>query len=157
MSGRIEVINSRKEETSKWSKNESMSFRESGVDIELDLQAKTLVYSFDEIELDELWVNGKPRYQKTFLITNILNDTSWHSFSHGIANIDEILDISGVISNTDGYTYPCMSYRVSTNKGITIQVGKTDIQYVQNWLEQPDKMYITIKYTKTTDLAKEAP
>lgn len=38
MSGRIEIINSRKEPTSKWSKNERFSLKESGVDIGKDSQ-----------------------------------------------------------------------------------------------------------------------
>lgn len=38
MSGRIEIINSRKEHTSKWSKNERFSLKESGVDIGKDSQ-----------------------------------------------------------------------------------------------------------------------
>lgn len=38
MSGRIEIINSRKELTNKWSKNERFSLKESGVDIGKDSQ-----------------------------------------------------------------------------------------------------------------------
>ena len=38
MSGRIETVNSRKDKTSKYSKNERFSVKESGVDIEKDSQ-----------------------------------------------------------------------------------------------------------------------
>ena len=38
MSGRIETFDSRKEPTSKWSKNESFAIKKSGVDIGEDIQ-----------------------------------------------------------------------------------------------------------------------
>lgn len=38
MSGRIEIVNSRKDKTSKYSKNERFSIKESGVDIGKDSQ-----------------------------------------------------------------------------------------------------------------------
>lgn len=38
MSGRIEMYDSEKEETSKWSKNEAFKVRSAGVDIEKDYQ-----------------------------------------------------------------------------------------------------------------------
>ena len=64
MSGRIEIINSRKEHTSKWSKNERFSLKESGVDIGKDSQGGgggTTDYNA---------LDNKPRINGTQLIGN---------------------------------------------------------------------------------------
>lgn len=109
-----------------------------------------MIYSDTEREIGT-WRNGKPLYQKTVVITSISTDTNWHQTAHGITNIDEVVLVKGVITNTTGYSYSCSSYRANTTKGVTIEVGATYVDYINNWLESPNKLYVTLQYTKTTD------
>lgn len=58
MSGRIEMYDSEKEPTSKWSKNESFKIRESGVDIGKDSQGGSGTADYRELENKPL-INGR--------------------------------------------------------------------------------------------------
>ena len=109
-----------------------------------------LIYSDDEIEVG-VWRDGKPLYQKTFVIGSLVNDSQWHRTAHNIANVDKVVYIDGVIMNTSNYSYSCNASRPTTNSGVVIEANETYVTYMNNWLNSPDKLYVTIRYTKTTD------
>lgn len=56
-------------------------------------------YSFDEQFTGKLWVDGKKIYQKTIDIGS-LPDNVLKSVSHGIPNIDYIVDYKGIAKGT---------------------------------------------------------
>ena len=57
MSGRIEIYNKQKEETSKWSRNSSFDVKEAGVDIEKDPQGGGGTGDYDDLT-DKPSING---------------------------------------------------------------------------------------------------
>ena len=99
------------------------------------------------------WVDGKPIYQKTVVLTSIDYDTNWHDRAHGISNIENIVDAKAILTTTNGYFYPVPTPRANTNYGVTLELTTTNVSYMNNWVSQPDTMYVTLQYTKTTDTA----
>lgn len=99
------------------------------------------------------WVNGKPIYQRTVEISNVSYDSNWHNVAHGISDIESIVQIKGIIKTTSNYFYNCDVARPSTNLGVIIEVTSTNISYMNTYVDNPDKLYVTLLYTKTTDTA----
>ena len=97
------------------------------------------------------WINNKPLYEKTVELTSLEYDTNWHDRTHGIADIATIVDVKAVCTTSDGYFYPVPTPRANTTLGFTLEFTATKVSYLNNWVSQPDKLYVTIQYTKTTD------
>ena len=99
------------------------------------------------------WIDGKPIYQRTVEISNVSYDGNWHDVAHGISNVESIVQIKGIIKTTSNYYYNCDVARPSTNLGVIIEVTSTNISYLNTYVDNPDKLYVTLLYTKTTDTA----
>lgn len=113
-----------------------------------------IIYSDEEREVG-VWIDGKPLYQKTYKIGSMIKDSSWHSVSHNIANIDNIVNSFGMLWDTasSGVRYPINVYRPGNTYGVVVQCNRTNFSYINNWLDNVADSYITIQYTKTTDVA----
>lgn len=99
------------------------------------------------------WIDGKPIYQRTVEISNVSYDSNWHDVAHGISNVESIVQIKGIIKTTSNYFYNCDVARPNTNLGVIIEVTSTNISYLNSYVDNPDKLYVTLLYTKTTDTA----
>lgn len=109
-------------------------------------------YSTDE-KVIGTWIDGSTLYEKTVEINNIAFDNDWHTVAHGITNIDKVISCTGIMFGTDGEFFNLPQYRANTNQGITfgIQGNSSEyIGYVNNWYSNPDKIYATIQYTKSS-------
>lgn len=107
------------------------------------------LYSEEEREVG-VWTDGKPLYQKTVIINNPSYGSSWTSISHGINNIDKVCLVEGAVKDSST-TYFINSYRPSINVGVVLGVNQTNINYINNWLENIAEISVTFQYTKTTD------
>lgn len=91
------------------------------------------------------WIDGKPIYQKT-----VDCGTSLSIMNHNIANIDKVIDASGIGfgNHGDGYNIPF----AGTN-WIQCYADRTkiDLQPATSGWNLGGGIYITLKYTKTTD------
>lgn len=112
------------------------------------------VYSTEEKVIGK-WIDGKPIYEKT-----IYGNGHVSSVSHGIENLEYVIDLSGCAKYSDGNGYfrPIVfTYSVNsssdnrwysgvalTNIDLIFQCGSMIIDFMQNWS-------VTIQYTKTTD------
>ena len=111
-----------------------------------------LVYSESEKVVGE-WIDGKTIYQKTITITTVYKDSSWHNTAHSISNIDKVIHIDGIIMNTSNEYYPVPNIRPAQTLdnlpvGIELNADRTNVRYMNNWLDNITKFYITLKYTK---------
>lgn len=113
------------------------------------------IYDTNEREVG-VWIDGKPVYQKTVYVENLITDSNWHTVAHGVADIDKVVDIGGATyhSENGGFwvSYALNSYRPTGSMGINISVTSNNIEYMNNWIAG-HSAYITFKYTKTTDVA----
>lgn len=114
------------------------------------------IYSEEEREVG-VWKDGKPLYQKTVVVNSPAYDTDWHNVSHGISNIDSIIRVNGAIKNAESGSaeefYDLSVYRPNSQTGIVVGATKTNVTYINNWLESATELWVTLQYTKTTDTA----
>lgn len=104
------------------------------------------------------WVNGKPIYEKTLLFENQYLQDGFTDLDHGISDIDMYIDLKGNYQNLENSNMFLLSH-LNIN-GFSVSIGawcnnKTQIRIstganmVGNY-----NIYMTIQYTKTTDLLK---
>ncbi|MBB5887756.1 hypothetical protein [Lactovum miscens] len=97
-------------------------------------------YSTSEIAVGT-WIDGKTIYRKTFSITGISAGTN---YNHGIANIDQIVELHGLFNNGTTFTMlPLMGYARQ------VQATRSQFQFNGGSEATGDKYTITISYTKT--------
>lgn len=114
------------------------------------------IYSEEERQVG-VWKDGKPLYQKTIILSSVSYDTNWHDISHGISNIDSIKYVNGAVKNAESGSaeefYDLSVYRPNSQTGIVVGATKTNVTYINNWLESATELWVTLQYTKTTDTA----
>lgn len=109
-------------------------------------------FSFDEVVVGT-W-NGKTRYRKCFrYTTNAVHTSAW-SQTHGIENIDEVVDVGGTAVNADdGLVFDINTSYPTASGGpffFMCRANKTQIQLFNGgWKNVIFRPYI--EYTKTTD------
>lgn len=112
-----------------------------------------LIYSDEEREIG-VWRDGMPLYQKTVHVGALVQDSSWHGVSHGVANLDKCINIEAICIATNGTEfYPINLYRPTTNTGVMVYATASDVYYMNNYYSEMEDAYFTIRYTKTTDTA----
>lgn len=107
-------------------------------------------YSTDEKVVGK-WIDGKPIYEKTVSLGALSYDTNWHYISHGISNIDKVVELYGTAKSNDGLYVAMPNYRSGLSLGILLVANSSAIAYMNNWITGQDWAYATIRYTKTTD------
>lgn len=115
-------------------------------------------YSTDEVKLNEKWIDGKPLYRKTIIVTNDSTLTQI-TVQHNIQNLNEVTDIRGSIKTYTSWKpitniyipnvaeYSVAIYNITAKeKNFQILVGATLARE-----KAFTKAYVTLEYTKTTD------
>jgi len=113
------------------------------------------LYSTDEKMIGQ-WTDGKPLYQKTFVLTNI---SDWAAISLGLTDIDIIIkkdNSYAILSNGDVMSEHSFYATSSTKSYYTIMVYKTSNNQPAVYITKSasvliTKAVITVQYTKTTD------
>lgn len=126
---------------------------------------KDNIYSTDE-RLVGCWIDGRPIYQKTIIDTMPVITTNGTEISKEIsigATVDTIVDSNIFIKNTTGTTIKATTFVADPNNHFRYTIiNNTDstasrrnkiyvVGSYASWSEKP--LYITLKYTKTTDAA----
>lgn len=112
-----------------------------------------VIYSDTERKIG-IWRDNKPLYQKTVHIGALIQDSSWHGVSHGVANLDKCIKVEAFCIATNGTEFYSINlYRPTTSVGVMIYTTASDIYYMNNYYSEMDDTYVTIWYTKTTDSA----
>lgn len=105
-------------------------------------------YSTDEIRIGT-WIDGKPIYRKVF---NRGNDIS--SFNHNIANVDLIwIDSTHSIrKHPSGNVFNIIGGTNDSTIKLAVYVNDTEVHIDNIGNLSPSEIYITLEYTKTTDV-----
>lgn len=116
-------------------------------------QFSPVIYSLDEREVG-VWTDGKPLYQKTLYVDQITT-TGEHRLNHNIANIGNVASIVGKCKyNNQDETLPLPYMSSNVNYGIMLG-NVTSTTYfigVGNGFTSLQDIYVTLRYTKTTDV-----
>ena len=105
-------------------------------------------YSTTEQNTGLKWIDGKPIYQKTFSIAS----NSYADIS-GL-NIDSVISADGMIKLHGGYWFSLNMYADSSSKAyfeVAVATGRLNATVGSVWTA--DEIYVTLRYTKTTDTA----
>lgn len=108
------------------------------------------LFSTDE-KLIGQWIDGKPLYQKTVDCgATATNDTI--TIEHGIVDLENVVSIIGTTNRIGDYYNPIPTVN-GGNDYIRVSVDETSIiiKYMDSW--NASNVYVTIRYTKTTDSA----
>lgn len=109
-------------------------------------------YSTNEIKTNKVWTDGKPVYRKVIDLSNFAV-ASGTSYTHNIANIDKIVNISAYMQEANGATMP---YPLIAHSGapLNVYISPTNISWAgtDSWGAQANRHHVfIIEYTKTTD------
>lgn len=108
-------------------------------------------YSTDEQDTGLKWIDGKKIYQKT-LTFKTASDNNITSYTHSIANIDKVIDYSGIIDRGDGNFFSINTARWE-GSGVdligTIVTTSVVYTYINYATYRNKDIYMTIRYTKS--------
>ena len=112
------------------------------------------VYSTSEVKTNEVWIDGKPIYRKTFYRQSLISGTN-EIVNHGIQNVDKI------------WVNPSKSFAIWSNgtmnpipfihpdnyaNGIYVSDFSSTSYRIKSGMDRTNVPgYITLEYTKTTD------
>lgn len=108
-----------------------------------------IIYSTEEREIG-VWVDNKPLYEKTIKST-YTKGSSWATITHNISDIENIVNCEAFVVD-QGTMYEVPQYRNSSMYFI-VGVNSSVVYYINTWLDSGGDISITLRYTKTTDVA----
>ena len=97
------------------------------------------------------WIDGKPLYQKTFKIS--LDGVTLNTnidYNHNVSNIDNVVDFFGASVDTNNESRP-LTATSDTYYCYVRRVNRTRIRYYTTFNASGSYLYVTLRYTKTTD------
>jgi hypothetical protein len=111
---------------------------------------KTNIHTYSTTEqVVGTWVDGKPIYEITIDCGYFQNTTNVQYFSHGISNLDFVIDLQGFFY--DSVASGNLPFVGTASDGISIWVEPTQICIVTQSNRSSYHYYVTLRYTKTTD------
>ncbi len=111
-----------------------------------------VIYSDKEQRIG-IWRDNKPLYQKT-IDCGTCPDNATKAIPHGISNIDKIVSFNGMGYNGSNFYHIPSVNRLQVGYQIQIDANLTNVNiYTATNLFVGVHVYITIQYTKTTDVA----
>lgn len=112
------------------------------------------IYSFEERQVG-VFADGKPLYQKTINCSTLPNNTT-KEIEHGISNIDDVANIFVIAKNPTSGVWQNVPTVNTTNLNQQIQawISGTKV-HIRSAIDYSayTSCYVTIQYTKTTDVA----
>ena len=111
-------------------------------------------YSTDEKRVGT-WINGKPLYQKTISVGALPNNDE-NVVQHGIENIDIVVSSSGVAYKDDYSSMLQLPHGNPNLLGGSISLaGNRNTIGITTGMDRSSytNTYVTLQYTKTTDLS----
>lgn len=98
------------------------------------------------------WIDGKPIYEKTVNF-GALPNLAAKEVNHGISNLDTVIGYDGVTKNQTGSTFLSLPRTASDSQyNMDIYFTTTQIIIVTQTDRSAHSAYITMRYTKTTDV-----
>lgn len=106
------------------------------------------VYSTNEVDTGKTWIDGKPIYRKV-VDCGLLPNNTFKDVSHNISNLDEIININGIINYNNGFYNLFPLYKTSSIAYIDyISTSIFKIKTTQS--EGNANLKLIVEYTKTS-------
>ncbi len=122
-----------------------------------DDKFQPVIYSEEEREIG-VWTDGKPLYEKTVKIQSLPSSASLVDYPHNISNIDTICASWGYVRWASGSIAPLNTMQfsdgtVGVSSSFFYLVTTTNISIAVGMDRSSSSATVTIRYTKTTDVA----
>lgn len=111
-------------------------------------------YSTSNETMVGVWIDNKAIYRKTFYVATLPNN-NYVNIAHGISNVDEIVNIFGIMRTPSNHTTVAFnmagqSALYGTGNVLIVRADRTNIVIgtTTNW--SANVAYITLEYTKTS-------
>lgn len=108
-------------------------------------------YSTDEIKTNKVWINNKPIYRRTFILSSVVDGNNYFGDT---SSIQEYINAYGIVHRSNGnHVFINSSY----NSGVQAIVGLNNYSGSHSFLLFIGSIsgivdaYVTVEYTKTTD------
>lgn len=114
-------------------------------------EVKLDVFSFQETKTNKIWINNKPIYRKIVDGGDLPNNT-YKTINHGIENIEDFVNISGIAIRTGGYSFNIPFSGTPTMFSSTIialRANATNVQVATTTDLSTYTAYFILEYTKT--------
>lgn len=117
--------------------------------------SNTTTYSTSETNTNQVWVDNKPIYRKTFVYTGAITQGA-DNLIGSISNADTVIKIDGMAKIASDVTLWWMIPRVtntgstSTNWAIDVKISNNDVYVVKSTYGTIEKIILTVEYTKTS-------
>ncbi|WP_300630697.1 hypothetical protein [uncultured Thomasclavelia sp.] len=113
-----------------------------------------LQHSTDEQFTGEYWLDGKKIYTKTLVAP--MRDFASGNVYHGVTNMGDYrcFDFNNSFWNINGNFYHLGRWESPTaflSPGAIVSTGYMNLMVGSSWASEDTLVYITIRYTKTTD------
>ena len=108
------------------------------------------IYSKEEREVG-VWTDGKPLYQKTIDFGSLPHHTS-KQVAHGISNIDIIVHAFGFAKSTVNSTPIPFVNNTTVGSQVALIIDSTNVTLRTDDDRDNYTAFVTLQYTKTTDL-----
>ena len=110
-------------------------------------------YSLSEQLTNQVWVDGKPIYQKTIFFAGG-SSGGLYNIPHNITNLDKVIYLEGFFADSSGDNPHMILPRIGTD-GYNIGIKSINNTYVAMafntvWGSRLINVYITMRYTKTS-------
>ena len=124
-------------------------------------QFAPVIYSLDEREIGR-WVDGKPLYVKTIdcgaLPAGSAQSATTKDVAHNISNLGFVVSISGSAKRANGFNripLPFVSIETNTEDAqVRVMISDTYVRLSSSYNRSEfTESYVTLFYTKTTDVA----
>lgn len=125
----------------------------STVQTEIDKQNKKIgnVFSYEEVKTNDVWVDGKPVYRKTYDCGNLPNNAI-KNIAHGLTNFSTMMiDQSHTYATDTSNNIPIPFVGDALIGMIKLNITPTHILIQTNQDRSSMKGIVTLLYTKTTD------
>lgn len=106
-------------------------------------------YSTDE-QIVGSWIDGKPLYQKTVELGTLPNNST-KSVAHGISNLNEIVEIKGIVKSGTTFMQLGKPSTSDIHWSIELEVAGNNVAVTTGSDRTSWTGVCTLKYTKTTD------
>lgn len=121
----------------------------------LDRKDTFFKYSTEEQFTGNYWIDGKKIYQKTVIWTSTSSTAAQEKISHGIDDIDKVINDETFAVNNNGlrYTFPVIYYQYGGNGNFYDSYVTSRADFIYYWTNTSwagYTFYTVMSYTKTS-------
>jgi hypothetical protein len=111
-----------------------------------------IIYSEIEREIG-VYIDGKPLYEKSYYVAQLPSVEDNVDIANDITNLGEVISLTGIMINSTSHMSIQLPYNADYEYGVQLAAYETYVRISVHTNRSAWKSIITLRYTKTTDIA----